>query len=62
MKLMLQEPNEEDINRDIEFMTAIISDVCAYAHQNNMLPDDTLKQLCENILELLEISTFNEMK
>ena len=54
--------SEEDTNKDIKFLTDIISDICKYANDNGMEPDETLKTLCENILALLEISTFNNMK
>lgn len=56
------ETSEDDTNKDIEFMTRIISEICNYAKENDMEPDDTLRTLCENILALLEISTFNNMK
>lgn len=36
-----------------------IANECEYAVQNNMVPDETLRIMAENILALLEISTFN---
>ena len=47
---------------DTEFLTHLISEVCTYAVKNEMEPDDTLKTVAENILMLLEISTFNGWK
>lgn len=44
---------------DTEFMTNIITEICEYAVKNNMEPDDTLRTLADNILMLLEISSFN---
>ena len=44
---------------DAEFMCSIIEDIRNYAAKNNMEPDDTLKTVANNILSLLEISTFN---
>lgn len=44
---------------DIEFMVKIIGDICNYAVANGMEPDDTLSTVADNILSLLEISTFN---
>lgn len=44
---------------DYKFMTDIISKICDYAVQNKMQPDVTLKTVAENILSLLELSTFN---
>ena len=54
--------SEEDTNKDIKFMTDTISEICKYAKDNGMKPDDTLRTFCENVLALLEISTFNNMK
>ena len=47
---------------DTEFMTHIISEICNYAVENGMEPDDTLGTIADNILSLLEISTFNNWK
>lgn len=47
---------------DIEFMTNIITEICEYAVKNDMEPDDTLRTLADNILMLLEISSFNNFK
>ena len=44
---------------DTEFMSTVISEICSYAVENQMEPDDTLKTVAENILALLKISTFN---
>ncbi len=42
-----------------EFMTHIISEICNFAIENQMEPDDTLSTIADNIKSLLEISTFN---
>lgn len=47
---------------DTEFLTHLISEICTYAVKNDMEPDDALKTISENILMLLEISTFNGWK
>lgn len=47
---------------DEEFMCHIISEICEYANINDMIPDETLETVAENILALLQISTFNSMK
>ena len=44
---------------DTEFMTHVIAEICNYAVTNGMEPDDTLGTVADNILSLLEISTFN---
>lgn len=47
---------------DAEFLTHIITEICDYAIEHGMEPDDTLKTISENILALLEISTYNNWK
>lgn len=47
---------------DEQFMVHIISEICDYAKKNEMIPDETLETVAENILALLQISTFNGMK
>ena len=42
-----------------EFMAHIISEICNFAIENQMEPDDTLSTIVDNIKALLEISTFN---
>lgn len=42
-----------------EFMTHIITEICDYAVENDMEPDDTLSTIADNIKALLEVSTFN---
>ena len=42
-----------------EFMVKIIGDICNYAVANGMEPDDALSTVADNILSLMEISTFN---
>lgn len=43
----------------IEFMTHIISEICDYAVENEMEPDDTIQAVADNIKTMLQISTFN---
>ena len=45
-----------------EFMTHIITEICDYAVENDMEPDDTLSVIADNIKAILEISTFNGWK
>ena len=47
---------------DEEFMTHVICEIAEYAIKNDMEPDDTLRTMANNILQLLEISTFNNIK
>ena len=45
-----------------EFMTHIITEICDYAIENDMEPDDTLSTVADNLKVILEISTFNGWK
>lgn len=47
---------------DTEFMSHIIAEICNYAVANSMEADDALATVADNILSLLEISTFNNWK
>lgn len=47
---------------DEEFMTHVLCEIAEYAVKNDMEPDDTLRTIANNILQLLEISTFNNIK
>ena len=47
---------------DENFMARILCAICEYAIENDMEPDDTLRTIANNILQLLEISTFNYFK
>lgn len=44
---------------EAEFMTHIITEICDYAVDNDMEPNDTLSVIADNIKAILEISTFN---
>lgn len=44
---------------DVEFMSHLITEICDFARENDMEPDDTLKTVAENLLALLKFSTFN---
>ena len=47
---------------DCEFLAQIISEICEYAVDNDMDPDETLSAIVDNIKALLEISTFKGWK
>lgn len=51
--------NEKEISEDMDFLLAIITQICDYSVKNNMLPDETIKTISENMLSLLKISSFN---
>ncbi len=48
----------ENMN-DAEFMSMIVAEICNYASENDMEPDDTLRTVADNIMCMLEICTFN---
>ena len=45
-----------------EFITHIITEICDYAVDNDMEPNETLSVIADNIKAILEISTFNGWK
>ena len=49
---------EDLYNNDTKFMAFLIKEICDYAVDNNMSPDDTIKTIATNLLTLLSISTF----
>ena len=51
-----------DFMNDEIFLLHIITEICDYAVENQMEPNDTLKTISENILAMLKISTFNNWK
>lgn len=54
--------NDHNAHKDMEFMNKIVAEICDYAVENGMIPDDTLSTVAQNILGLLQISTFNNWK
>lgn len=42
-----------------EFMAHIITEICNYAVDNDMEPNNTLSTIADNIKAILKISTFN---
>ena len=47
---------------EVQFKSHIISEVCEYAIEHNIEPDAALALIANNILDMLEIATFNEWK
>lgn len=56
--------NSEDggVMNDLEFRSHIISEICDHAVANNIEPDKYLEYIANNILDALEVATFNEWK
>ena len=53
---------EVKLGNDVKFMSHIIEEICDYAIDNNMNPNDTMKTIANNLLIILSISTFEEWK
>lgn len=58
-RLFLIGKEQKRVIGDMEFLAQIIEQICDYAVKNGMEPDDTMKTIANNLLSLLEISTFN---
>ena len=48
-----------DAEKDMKFITDIMSQICNYAIENDMKPTETLKTVANNILMITEISNFD---
>ena len=54
--------SEKELSEDMNFLLAIITQICNYSVKNNMVPDETIKTISGSMLSLLKISTFNNWK
>jgi DNA-binding ferritin-like protein (Dps family) len=45
--------------QDMEFMCEVFNQITSYAHENGMSADKTLRIVAHNILNMLEIATFD---
>lgn len=50
------------LSKDSDFMVQVISLIATYAKENGMSPDETIKTVAENLLCILEISTFEHWR
>ena len=55
----MRESKKDIITKDAILMTTIVRQICEYAVRSRMEPDDALLQVADNIVSLLETSTFN---
>ena len=51
--------NDSNFKKDRAFLTSIICEICDYAAENEMSPNETLKTIANNILSILKISNFD---
>lgn len=52
-------PVDEACSQDMEFLAAIITQICDYAVKNEMLSTETIKTVANNLLLLTEISNYD---
>lgn len=50
---------DKEISADMELLNSIISQICNYAVDNGLEPDDTIKTIASNLQALCEIASFN---
>jgi hypothetical protein len=50
--------SEVELSNDVKFMSHIIEEICDYAVDNNMNPNETMETIANNLLTILSISTF----
>lgn len=50
------------MNDDTNFQSHIITEICNYAVEQDMEPDDTVRTIANNLLAMLNICTFNNWK
>ena len=50
--------HRDDFSKDSELTTQVISLIASYAIENDMSPNETIKTVAENMLDLLKIATF----
>lgn len=53
-----EKTESEQISKDSELMAEVISLIASYAIDNDMSPNETIKTVAENMLDLLKIATF----
>lgn len=50
---------DKELSADMKFLSNILSQICDYAVDNNLEPDDTIKTIADNMKALCEIASFN---
>lgn len=53
-----EKTESKPISKDSELMAQVISLIASYAIKNKMSPNETIKTVAENMLDLLKIATF----
>lgn len=55
----MKQMTDKELSADMELLSSIISQICDYAVDNGLEPDDTIKTIADNLQALCEISSFN---
>lgn len=50
---------DKELSADMNFLNSIISQICDYAVENELKPNDTIKTIAGDLLTLCEIADFN---
>lgn len=53
---------EEQMTKEMEFLTNIVEQICNFAVDNGLEPNDTLETISQNLHALCLISDFNNWK
>lgn len=51
---------EKELSADMKILDDIISQICNYAIDNDLEPDETIETIAENLLTLCKIASFND--
>lgn len=53
---------EQNVNEDVAFLLKIIYEIKDYAEKNGMSADETIRQVADNMLDLLKVASFDNDK
>lgn len=56
------EKEKKAMNDDAKFQAHILSEICCYALEQDMDPDDTVRAVANNLLAMLDFCTFKNWK
>lgn len=51
--------NSKELSQDMQLLNSIIAQICNYAVDNGLQPNDTIKTVADNLHALCEIANFN---
>ena len=50
---------KDEISKDMQLLNSITAQICDYAVDNDIQPNDAIKTVAENLLSLCKIANFN---